>query len=103
MPDLDTVAPPARVTIVDINMPFGSMVAFIIKWTLAAIPAMVILAILGFTLATMFASLSLSQRGETQFKSGDLPLVLCNDGSYTSSIDPALACTGNGGIKQRMR
>ena len=46
------------VIISDINMPFGSMVVFIIKWALASIPAFLILAILflifGGTIATIF-------------------------------------------------
>ncbi len=33
---------------IDIDMPFGSMVGFMIKWAVAAIPAIIILAILGF-------------------------------------------------------
>jgi hypothetical protein len=40
-----------EVTVVDVQMPFGSMVVFILKWTLAAIPAMIILFILGMILA----------------------------------------------------
>jgi len=36
----------ARVTVVDVDMPFGSMVRFMVKWTLAAIPAIVILAVI---------------------------------------------------------
>ena len=36
----------SEVTIVDIRMPFGSMVLFMVKAALAAIPAMIILAIL---------------------------------------------------------
>ncbi|MEH6784089.1 MAG: hypothetical protein V7688_09415 [Alcanivorax jadensis] len=35
-----------HVKIVDIDMPFGSMVAFMVKWVLASIPAFIILAIL---------------------------------------------------------
>jgi hypothetical protein len=34
---------PAQVTIVDFQMPFGSMVLFMVKWAIAAIPAMLIL------------------------------------------------------------
>jgi hypothetical protein len=36
-----------KVIVTDINMPFGSMVTFMVKWALAAIPALIILAILG--------------------------------------------------------
>jgi hypothetical protein len=38
----------ARVTIVDVDMPFGSMVRFIIKWTFASIPAFLIVVAVGF-------------------------------------------------------
>jgi hypothetical protein len=33
--------------IVDIRMPFGSMVVFMVKWAIAAIPAVLILVVLG--------------------------------------------------------
>jgi hypothetical protein len=36
-----------EVVITDIKMPFWSMVGFMVKWAIAAIPAFVILAILG--------------------------------------------------------
>ncbi|MGH0028708.1 MAG: hypothetical protein ACQGVC_02885 [Myxococcota bacterium] len=36
-----------RVVVTDIRMPFGSMVAFMVKWTIASIPALIILLILG--------------------------------------------------------
>ncbi len=49
--------PPARVSVVDIDMPFGSMVSFMIKWTLAAIPALLILAICGALLAALLGGL----------------------------------------------
>lgn len=32
-----------RVTIVDIDIPFGKMVGIILKWSLASIPAMILL------------------------------------------------------------
>jgi 1-acyl-sn-glycerol-3-phosphate acyltransferase len=34
------------VAIVDVNMPFGSMVVFIIKWALASVPAALILIVI---------------------------------------------------------
>jgi hypothetical protein len=34
------------VIVTDIQMPFGSMVVFMVKWVLAAIPAMILLMIL---------------------------------------------------------
>lgn len=36
------------VVVVDIEMPFGSMVRFMVKWVLATIPAAIILAILAW-------------------------------------------------------
>jgi hypothetical protein len=40
-----------EVVITDIKIPFGSMVVLILKWALAAIPAMIILIILGAVVA----------------------------------------------------
>ena len=36
-----------RVVVTDINMPFMSMVIFMVKWVIASIPAFIILSILG--------------------------------------------------------
>ena len=36
-----------EVVVTDIQMPFGSMVVFMIKWAIATIPAAIILFILG--------------------------------------------------------
>ena len=46
-----------RVTLVDIDIPFGRMVAIIIKWSLASIPAMIILWILFMLVAVLFGGL----------------------------------------------
>jgi hypothetical protein len=65
-----SVQPPAaphRVSMADVDIPFGRMVVLIIKWTLAAIPAMIILsilfaivgALLGGIIAAMFGLPSL--------------------------------------------
>ncbi len=43
--------PASRVTVVDIEMPFGSMVAFMVKWTIASIPAIIILFLIGAMIA----------------------------------------------------
>jgi len=42
-----------RVKIVDITMPFGSMVGFMVKWAIASIPAFIILFVLGTFLVAM--------------------------------------------------
>ncbi|SDP82723.1 zinc-ribbon domain-containing protein [Desulforhopalus singaporensis] len=41
----------------DINMPFASMVVFMIKWAIATIPAVIILFILGSILTSVFGGL----------------------------------------------
>jgi hypothetical protein len=46
-----------EVTVVDVQMPFGSMVVFILKWTLAAIPAMIILFIIAAVMAAVFGGI----------------------------------------------
>lgn len=46
-----------RVAVVDVDMPFGSMVTFMVKWALAAIPAMIILFAVGVALAAVLAFL----------------------------------------------
>ena len=45
------------VEISDINMTFGSMVVFNIKWAIATIPAAIILFVLGSILMTLFGGL----------------------------------------------
>jgi hypothetical protein len=42
-----------EVTVVDVQMPFGSMVLFILKWTIASIPALIILTLIGFAVAAV--------------------------------------------------
>ena len=46
-----------EVVITDIHMPFFSMVGFMIKWAIAAIPAFIILYIIGFIFSAIFGSL----------------------------------------------
>ncbi len=43
-----------EVVITDIKMPFWSMVVFMVKWAIAAIPAFIILAILGAVIVGFF-------------------------------------------------
>jgi CHASE2 domain-containing sensor protein len=43
-----------NVVVTDISMPFGSMVVFMVKWAIAAIPAVLILAVIAtLTIATV--------------------------------------------------
>ncbi len=46
-----------RVIVTDIQMPFMSMVVFMVKWVIAAIPAMIILTMLGAMFAGIFGSM----------------------------------------------
>lgn len=48
---------PLQVSVVDVNMPFASMVWFMVKWALAAIPAILMLSVLGFVIAMVFGLL----------------------------------------------
>lgn len=50
----------SSVVVVDIQMPFGSMVTFMVKWVLASIPAIVILFVIGIFLAAIFGGLGLA-------------------------------------------
>lgn len=52
--------PPQTINVIvrDIEMSFGSMVVFIIKWVLASIPAMIILFLVGMLLAGVFGGLA---------------------------------------------
>jgi len=42
-----------RVIVTDVRMPFLSMVVFMVKWAIAAIPAVIILAVLWATTAAL--------------------------------------------------
>ena len=48
---------PQRVVVVDIKMPFSSMVAFMVKWAVAAIPALIILIVLGALFSSVIIGL----------------------------------------------
>jgi uncharacterized membrane protein YvbJ len=45
------------VSVIDIKMPFLSMVTFMVKWAVAAIPAFIILFILGFFVVGMIEAI----------------------------------------------
>ncbi len=46
-----------EVVVTDIQMTFGSMVVFMIKWAIAAIPALIILSILGSIVAGILSAI----------------------------------------------
>jgi hypothetical protein len=45
---------PSEVRVVDLNMPFLSMVVFMVKWAIAAIPAVIILLLVFTIVGTLF-------------------------------------------------
>jgi hypothetical protein len=45
--------PLVRVEVVRFDIPFGQMIWLMVKWAIAAIPALVILAIIGAVIATV--------------------------------------------------
>lgn len=59
------MAAPVTVQITDIEMPFWSMVVFMVKWVLASIPAFLILAAIAFVLATILGAPGMSLRSLT--------------------------------------
>lgn len=67
-----TLGKPARVEVIDINMPFMSMMLFMVKWALASIPALIVLALVGAAAAGVFTaavgSMSILQRTQEQSK-----------------------------------
>lgn len=48
---------PPQMSVVDVNMPFGSMVVFMVKWAIASIPAFLILIALGALVGAVFGGL----------------------------------------------
>src|ERR1041385_2685271 len=57
-PDPDmSLAPIARVSVVDIDIPYASMVGFMVKWALAAIPAILILGAVAFLVVSVLVVL----------------------------------------------
>jgi len=55
-PAAPKVEEPQKVRVIDLDMPFGSMVVFMVKWAIAAIPAFIILMVIGFLLSLIFGS-----------------------------------------------
>ena len=51
-----------RVVVTDIRMPFWSMVVFMVKWAIAAIPAMLILIIFWFIIMALFSGMGSMMR-----------------------------------------
>lgn len=49
--------PRQEVVVADIRMPFWSMVTFMVKWSIAAIPAIIILFVIGLILAAVVSGI----------------------------------------------
>jgi hypothetical protein len=49
--------PEQRVVVVDVNMKFGSMVVFLVKLAIAAIPAAIILTLIGAVIALVIGAI----------------------------------------------
>ena len=47
-----------QVIVVDVKMPFWSMVSFMVKWAIASIPALIILFMLGAFIIAVLTSLT---------------------------------------------
>ncbi len=53
---------PMEVVVTDISMSFWSMVVFMVKWVIAAIPAFLILMVIGAILSSLFGGLFMMGR-----------------------------------------
>jgi hypothetical protein len=53
-----------RVVVTDIKMPFTSMVVFLVKLAIAAIPAMIILTVIGAVVTAILGALFQGMMGE---------------------------------------
>ncbi len=73
-----------EVVVTDIDMPFLSMVGFMIKWAIAAIPALIILAVMG---AVFFYSL-----GTIAIKTHQLTMFVSNHPTHTLVAVLLLLC-----------
>lgn len=52
-----TTAVTSRVTIVDVDLPMRSIVWLMVKWAIAAVPALLILSVIGFVVSVFFVGL----------------------------------------------
>ena len=72
-----TLAAIQRVVVMDIDMPFGSMIAFMVKWAFAAIPALLILGIVGFFVSALLAAYTNRARESAK--------IVCSSGLFSTS------------------
>ena len=50
-----------EVVVVDVSVPFGSMVVFMVKWAIASIPAFLILIVLGFLVGGLLGGIAVGR------------------------------------------
>jgi hypothetical protein len=55
-----------EVVVMDVKMPFASMVVFMVKWAIAAIPAMIILGVLWWLVMAVLFGISDGMSGHMQ-------------------------------------
>lgn len=75
-----------EVIVTDIQMPFGSMVVFMIKWALAAIPAIIILFFIGSFAFGLISGLSRAQ-ALSKLSESESSTLASRYGSLTTSFD----------------
>lgn len=82
-----------KVRIVDVDMPFGSMVTFMVKWAIASIPALIILLVIGAVAGAVIAGVrtawltrSASETRDAGLSDSSIARIL---GSSAVSVVPA--------------
>jgi len=79
-------SPPPRVTVADIDMPFWSMVWFMIKWAFASVPALIFIIVVSVALwVAVFAGFAAIGLGGAALMGGSSPSP-----SPTPSITPSV-------------
>ena len=58
---------PIRVEVVNFDIPFGQMIWLMVKWTIAAIPALIILLVIGAVVAAVLGGALMSLGGFGKF------------------------------------
>ena len=81
---------PQSVVVTDIRMPFWSMVVFMVKWAIAAIPALILLAVFAFLVALVFTGTMTALSSKASF--GSIPEIASP--TLTPTTPKALEYTG---------
>jgi hypothetical protein len=75
-----------QIVVTDIRMPFGSMVVFMVKWALAAIPALAILIVIGAVFWSIIMGMMLSTCTGNRLLSGSSQLESPSATAPTESV-----------------